>query len=198
MTTSQQQLHSLNISQLKNLIDLDISFEGSPVTIMLGPNGNGKSTVIHALACAYQPASNGGENYKFSSFFPPNPDALWQGSRLAIIHSYREGATYHQNKTFEYTKKTDRWAPKYARRPSRDLYYIGIDKCVPLIESENKASRINYSTESVDEQIVFGILRKASYILNRQYSAFNIHTASGKKFIGVESNGLRNLWTNGS
>ncbi len=39
--------------------------------------------------------------------------------------------------------------------------------------------------------IISEILHNASYILNKQYSAFNMHTASGKKFIGVESSGLR-------
>lgn len=190
MPITQQQLHLIKIHSLKNLVDLEMSFDGSLVTAILGPNGNGKSTVLHALACAFQPVSDG-ENYKFSSFFLPNTDALWQGSRLEIVHSYREDATLHENETTEYTKSSDRWTPKYARRPSRDIYYIGIDKCVPLIESENKATRINYSTENVGEQIVLDILQKASYILNKQYTAFNIHSASGKKFIGVESNGLK-------
>src|SRR5690606_10552845 len=170
--------------------DLEMSFGDSPVTAVLGPNGNGKSTVLHALACAFQPVSDG-ENYKFSSFFLPSTDALWQGSRLEITHSYRDGASVHENIVTEYSKNTDRWSPKYARRLSRDLYYIGIDKCVPLIESENKATRIHYSTENMGEAVILEILQKASYILNKQYSAFNIHTASGKQFIGVESGGLR-------
>lgn len=167
-----------------------MSFGDLPVTAILGPNGNGKSTVLHALACAFQPVSDG-ENYKFSSFFLPSPDAMWQGSRLEIVHSYRDGEDVYENITTEYSKNTDRWSPKYARRPSRDIYYIGIDKCVPLIESENKATRINYSTKNVGEAIILAILQKASYILNRQYSAFNMHNASGKEFIGVESNGLK-------
>ena len=190
MTSSQQVLHSIHVHQLKNLVDLEMSFDDSPVTVVLGPNGNGKSTVIHALACAFQPVADG-ENYKFSSFFTPNPDALWQGSRLEITHSYREGANEHKRKIVEYTKRADRWCPRYARRPSRDVFYIGIDKCVPLIESENRAARINYSTETIGEQLISTILDKASHILNRHYSAFNIHTSSGKKFIGVESNELK-------
>jgi len=190
MAITQQQLHLIKIFNLKNLVDLEMSFDGLPVTAILGPNGNGKSTVLHALACAFKPLSNG-ENYKFSSFFLPNTDAMWQGSHLEIVHSYREETTLHENVTTEYTKSSDRWTPKYARRPCRDIYYIGIDKCVPLIESENKATRINYSTENIGEQVILELLEKASYILNKRYSAFNIHSASAKRFIGVESNGLR-------
>lgn len=190
MTSSQQVLHSIHVHQLKNLVDLEMSFDDSPITVVLGPNGNGKSTLIHALACAFQPVSEG-EDYRFSSFFTPNTDALWQGSRLEINHSYREGTSQYLGKVVEYAKRTDRWTPRYARRPCRDLFYIGIDKCVPLIESESRAARINYSTETIGEQVISDILDKASHILNRHYSAFNIHTAQGKKFIGVESDGLK-------
>lgn len=191
MSATQQRLNSIKIHRLKNILNLEMSFESSPVTAILGPNGNGKSTILHALACAFQPISTDGENYKFSSFFLPNTDALWQGSHLEIIHSYREGANYHDHLVTEYTKNSDRWIPKYARRPFRDLYYIGIDKCVPLIESERRATRINYSTENISEDIILIILEKASYILNKKYSAFNIHKAPRKQFIGVESNGLK-------
>jgi Fe-S cluster assembly ATPase SufC len=191
MPITQQKIHSIKISSLKNIVDLTMSFDGSPVTVVLGPNGNGKSTVLHALACLFKPVSDDGESYKFSSFFRPSTDALWQGSQLEISHSYRDGVNTCENITTEYSKFSDRWSPKYARRPSRDVYYIGVEKCVPFIESENKATRIHYSTEAIGEAVVLEILKKASYILNKQYSAFNMHTASGKKFIGVESGGLR-------
>jgi predicted ATPase len=91
--------------RLKNLIDLEISFDGSPITAILGPNGNGKSTVLHALACAFAPSGEG-ENHKFSRFFLPNTDALWNDSELKIIHSYRDGRDLHQNIQREYKKNT--------------------------------------------------------------------------------------------
>ena len=49
----------------------------------MGVNGSGKTTVIHALACAYQPPEGGkGENHRVSDFFVPNTDALWKGSEI--------------------------------------------------------------------------------------------------------------------
>jgi len=190
MAITQQIIHSLKIKQLKNLIDLDMSFDGSSVTAILGPNGNGKSTVLHALACAFEPNGNG-ENYKFSSFFLPNTDALWNGSEMEVTHSYRDGQIQYESITRKYKKTDIRWTPRYANRPKRDVIYIGIDKCVPMIESEKRNSRINYSTESLNEAIITTILEKASLVLNRRYSAYNMHTSSGKKFIGVEMDGLR-------
>ena len=60
-----------------------------------------------------------------------------------------------------------------------------------MIELEKKQAKINYATNEVDEQIFNIILQKASQILNRRYLKYNIHTASGKDFIGVEVAGLR-------
>lgn len=189
MAVSQQKLISLNVVKLKNLVNLNIDFNDSPVTAILGPNGNGKSTVLHILACAFQPISKG-ENHKFSNFFLPNTDALWNGSEFMIYHSFRDGQIVHVNIPTEYGKSA-RWTPIYARRPKREVFYIGIDKCVPMIELEKKQGKINYETNAVDEEIFAIILQKASEILNKRYIRFNIHTASGKDFIGVEIEGLR-------
>ncbi|MEY8200536.1 MAG: AAA family ATPase [Colwellia sp.] len=190
MAISQQVLHSMRVKTLKNLIDLDISFEGASVTAILGPNGNGKSTILHALACAFSPNENG-ENYKFSWFFLPSTDALWNDSELSIIHSFRDAQLVSENISRKYKKTQVRWTPRYANRPKRDVFYIGIDKCVPMIESEKKQAKINYSTQEITEDIINTILEKASVILNRSYSSYNVHTASGKDFIGVEVDGLR-------
>lgn len=190
MAISQQELHILKIDNLKNLVNFEISFDGSPVTAILGPNGNGKSTILHILACAFQPNIEG-ENYKFSSFFLPNTDALWNGSKLDIIYSYRDEQTLHPRVAREYKKTETRWTPRYANRPKRDVFYIGIDKCVPLIESEKKHAKINYSTQSINDDTIKKILSNASFVLNRKYSCFNVHNASGKEFIGVEVEGLR-------
>lgn len=191
MPITQQVIHSIKVKALKSLVGLDMSFDGSPVTAILGPNGNGKSTVLHSLACAFKPIHASGENYKFSSFFLPNTDALWNGSELDIIHSYRDGRVEHPNVLKNYKKTDVRWTPIYARRPERNVIYIGIDKCVPMIESETKQAKINYSTETIAEEIITTILLKASLVLNRHYSSYNIHTAPSRKFIGVEVDGLR-------
>lgn len=190
MTISQQALHSMKVGLLKNLVDLEISFEPSFVTAILGPNGNGKSTILHALACAFSPHEEG-ENYKFSWFFLPNTDALWNDSEMSIIHSFRDGQTRHDALIRKYKKTQARWTPRYANRPKRDVFYIGIDKCVPMIEAEKKQAKINYSTQVVNEDIINTILQKASFVLNRRYSGYNIHRSSGKTFIGVEVDGLR-------
>lgn len=191
MAITQQFIKRLRVERLKGLVDFDISLEGSYVTAILGPNGNGKSTVLHALAAAFQPEQDG-ENYKFSNFFLPSPDALWQGSHLSILHDFREGKIFCENQEQEYIKRQDRWAPKYVRRPFREVYYIGVDKCVPLIESEKKSVKVNYATTVAADDNIAEILSKASYILNRRYVRLNSHAVNGKKpFIGVEVGELK-------
>jgi ABC-type lipoprotein export system ATPase subunit len=192
MSISQQRLHKLEIKKLKNVKDVCISFESKNITGILGPNGYGKSTILHALACCFQPPTEGQEDYKFSNFFLPSPDALWGGSELKLVHTYRQSNQLHESVEQIYGKSSDRWKPIYKRRPTRNVHYFGVDSCVPLIESEKRNVKINYSTENVSEDIITTILEKASYCLNRQYTAYNRHDpGKGRKFIGVEANGIR-------
>jgi ABC-type lipoprotein export system ATPase subunit len=192
MQVSQQRLHKLEIIKLKNIKNFCISFEDKNITCILGPNGYGKSTILHALACCFQPPGEDQEDYKFSNFFLPSPDALWQGSELKITHTYRQSSQKHENVEQTYGKNADRWKPRYKSRPIRTVYYFGVDSCVPLIESEKRNVKINYSTSNVSEEIINKILDKASFCLNRKYTAYNIHdTGKWRKFIGVEAEGIR-------
>ena len=188
---TQQTINSLYIKELKCLKDVDISFEDKAVTAILGPNGHGKSTILHALACCYQPIDeNITSNYRFSDFFLPNTDAKWQGSELTLTHSYRKGAEEFKNDREVY-KKSDRWTI-YARRPKRHVYYLGIDRFIPIIESEKQRTIIKYETTTLSDNLTTTILKKASDIFNKLYTAYNEHKSrKGKTYIGVESNGTR-------
>lgn len=158
MAISQQRLHQLEITKLKNIKDFCISFETKNITGILGPNGYGKSTILHALACCFQPSDPNQEDYKFSNFFLPHPDALWTGSELKIVHTYRQERHLYEYVEKSYGKSSIRWKPRYANRPVRNVYYFGVDSCVPLIEAEKRKARINYSTSTVSEQVINSIL----------------------------------------
>lgn len=149
MAISQQVIHGLNITKLKGILALDeIRFDEKPLTAILGPNGCGKSTVLHALACCYRPPEGSdGKSWQFREFFTPTSDSTWAGSSLIMHHSFRDGLTEHKDISTEYRKKADRWSPRYSRRPERDVYFIGIKSCVPRIEEETYNSAINYQTE---------------------------------------------------
>lgn len=115
---TQQRLLRLNVAQLKNLRDLDLDFGSRNVIAIMGANCCGKTTVLHALACAFRPSDANGQNYKFSQFFKPNTDALWTGSDFTIHFKERLGAVERNNLSQRYTKEDDRWRPRYEKRQS--------------------------------------------------------------------------------
>lgn len=118
-----------------------------------------------------------GEDNKLGDFFPRSPQAEWNGSSFNINISYRRGAELIENESKNYGKSDNRgsrWVQIYARRPMREVYYLGIDKCVPMIESE-KNNNVKYETNNVSSDLITAMLANASYILNKQYTSFNQH-----------------------
>ncbi|EJL92507.1 AAA family ATPase [Pantoea sp. GM01] len=190
-----QRINSIKIGRLKCVNELnEIFFHPHSLTAILGPNGSGKSTILHALASIYMPEEGfPGEDNKLGDFFPRSPQAEWNGSNFNINITYRRDGSLIENEIKNYGKaenRGSRWIQIYARRPMREVYYLGIDKCVPMIESE-KNNNVKYETSNVSSALITMMLNKASYILNKRYTSFNHHQKpNGSKFIGVEIDGL--------
>ena len=176
-------LKEIKIQKLKGINNLSLKFDKNMVALM-GVNGSGKSTILHALACSYSPYEKG-ENYKFSYFFTPNPDASWKGSCFTVVN-YDLNEKKKVSKKFE--KKGDRWA-RYALRPQRDVYFMGISSCIPEIEVEKKTSFINYVSKTLSDKLNEKIIIAASYILNKDYEELLLHEAGRKKYMGVHTKG---------
>ena len=174
-------LQSASFKKLKGLQEANFTFS-EYLTAIMGVNGSGKTTVIHALACAYQPPENGnGENHKFPDFFIPNTDSLWTGSAFSIENKKENGTTI----TRQYTKENDRWKPRYNDRPKRNIYYIGIDTCLPEIEKTTTQSRIQYTPSQRNDRDSIKIIKHADYILNIIYAYLIYIVFSYKIFTGV-------------
>ncbi|KEZ89285.1 DNA cytosine methyltransferase [Lacrimispora celerecrescens] len=173
---------SMHVDSLKGLKNLDISLDKN-LTAIMGVNGSGKSTILHALACVYGPYKLG-ENHKFSFFFTPNPDSSWKNSKFSITYW---DENLQKEITREYRKNTDRWAPRYSDRPKRDAYYIGIETCIPEIEKEQQTSYIDYNTILADDKVSCKIIESAAYILNKNYDNLNYHKTKKKELIGVHT-----------
>ena len=171
-----------------------MTFLPHALTAILGPNGSGKSTILHALASIYMPeAGFPGEDHKLGDFFPRSPQAEWNGSKFSVDIAYRRERNLISSEVKNYGKAEDigsRWVQIYARRPMREVYYLGIDKCVPMIESETK-NNVQYETNNVSSTLITSILNSASFILNKEYTNLNRHQKpNGTTFIGVETSGL--------
>ena len=166
-------LKSVYFNKLKGLNNIEIKFSNT-LTAIMGVNGSGKTTVIHALACLYQPDGNG-ENHKFPEFFVPNTDALWKGSELQVVNEKvsSKGRT-EILPSRRYSKDYDRWSPRYENRPKRNVYYIGIDTCLPDIEKRNTSRRIMYKSELLEDKQSKDIIDKSGAILNKDYDFLRV------------------------
>jgi ABC-type lipoprotein export system ATPase subunit len=190
---SQQKITKIDIKLLKNLRDVEMTFKEDGLTGILGTNGSGKSSLIHALACVYKP--NDGQNsinYKFSDFFTPTVHSVWNGSSFKLTHSYRDDAGGLQTGVItEYEKKVDRWSPKYDRRSKRYVSFIGIKTCVPAIESETQGSRILFNTTHLNDAQSLRLLDLGGRVMNRNYTNLNTHlTTKLKRYLGLALNGI--------
>lgn len=174
---------NIYIRELKGLQNLDINISKNLVAIM-GVNGSGKSTILHALACMYAPYQHN-EDYKFSFFFTPNPNSDWSKSKLQLTHiDENSGRTLNR----EYKKDIDRWMPRYNDRPKRDTYFFGIQTCIPEIEIERQTSYIDYSTNEDNNKYSQSIIKDAAHILNKNYEMLTLHKTKKKTLIGVHTN----------
>lgn len=206
-------LKSAHFINLKGLKNVTLNFE-KPLTAIMGVNGSGKTTVIHALACAYQSpkveevkqtqkgkqeeakkpkkekkeeAPKTIENYRFPDFFIPNTDSLWQGSEFEIVHEKIEKTQPLNIEGFKtkYRKSVDRWNPRYCDRPLRNIYYIGIDSCLPEVEKSRTSNRITYTSSIKVDALSKKVIQYASGILNKDYEFLMDNTYKNKNFYGV-------------
>lgn len=188
MSISQQRIKSINIVKLKQLKNIECSFEGNNLTAILGINGCGKSTILHALACCYQPQTDIGKDYKFSHFFLPNNYNAWEGSSFSIKYSFRDREIEKLDNKKEYKKTYDRWT-RYVNRPKRDVFYLGIDSCVPDIEKEKNKSKINIIRRG-ENPIIQTIIEKVSYILGGNYQNCYNGERRNRKYRIVKRNNI--------
>ena len=135
--------HTLEISKLKGVSGLqEIQLDKKPITGIFGPNGVGKSTILHALAAAYV-APKGAQTHDFKSFFPQLADDVWDGSNFQIEHTIKTAAS-DGKETTKYTKgtATTRWTPTSSKRPTREVCFIGLRSVVPSIRQAVRCDRI--------------------------------------------------------
>lgn len=190
-----QFLKSIHFYLLKNIIDLNLSFEGKEVTGIFGPNGYGKSTILHSMLCIYQ-AQKGSVDHRFSEYFKTDSAFNFNGSKMEVFYEYEDENHVRQSKSRLFNKKSSHWIRSYSDRPSRPVYFIGIGSCVPAIETEK--DRRQYINTVEDKAKIIekkdDVLRSASYILNRPYKDvfYSKSSRPGSSYLTyVMENGLK-------
>ena len=188
--SAQQRIINVVFEKLRGLKGLEISFEPKNVTGIFGVNGCGKSTILYALLCFYRPKEGSNRiDFKFSQFFKHIDSVKWLGSKISVELTFREKEKKIQ-KEYVYRKNSDRWTPKYSRRPDRDVYFLGISRCVPDIELEKNNKII---TQPTVEEIpnADNIIKDAGYILNCSYLELNNRISNKKKYLSVDNHSLK-------
>lgn len=152
--------------RLKRLEGTEIDLPRFGVVAIMGANGIGKSTILHALACIYNPDAKiklSQDKYKWSRYFIPHGNNYWFGSHVTV-------SFYDKNGTEIYKKENDRWTPKYSRRPERYVKFIGLGDYHPHLEQEKYHSRFSYRTKDIgDKKKEEQLVKYASHVLNRSY-----------------------------
>jgi ABC-type molybdenum transport system ATPase subunit/photorepair protein PhrA len=193
MALSNQKINYISIKKLKNISNLEaLPLNEKHLTAILGVNGCGKSTILHALACCYKPTQNSNAtNHIFSHWFTPTTDATWMGSELTLNHEWKDGKNdFCEDQIF--TKQVNRWTPRYDRRTERHVELIGITTCVPKIEQESQISFIKYETNAVVTEVSDRVRSAMGEILGRNYTELNQHKVSKtKNYYGLEHTGVR-------
>ena len=166
--------HKIAIQHLKGIRQLDeLSLEDKPLTGIFGPNGNGKSTVLHALAAAYQAPANI-EGLHYWSFFPRLDQDLWNGTRFVITHSgtMDTGAAFTQaEEPYRKGTATTRWKPLETRRPIREVVYIGLKTCLPALERYSWHDLSGATSAPITDKPNQRALAGVGKILNGSYTA---------------------------
>ncbi|MCK7595303.1 AAA family ATPase [Pseudomarimonas salicorniae] len=172
MILQQPKVERIEIDQLKSIVDLSLELDRCPLTGIMGSNRSGKTTVLHALACAFSPATPGSSDYRFPTFFRPNTESLWKDSRFRIAYGGRLGEATFAGLTQEYKKEADRWTPRYGNRPLRFVKFVGIADSAPDLETIALSSMIHYTKKSREEKHDIEVRELAGKVLNENYSGY--------------------------
>ena len=121
------ELYDVRIRNLRGIRDLRITFD-YPVSVLAGPNGCGKSTVLFACACAYRVPGRGPWEFAPATLFPhftggessPLTDSV-QGTELEFYYLHdteRLSMVWRRNKSWTRSFMGRRGG----RQPQRPLY----------------------------------------------------------------------------
>lgn len=159
----------LKIHQLQRLRDIELHFPEVGVTAIVGVNGSGKSTIMRALTCAFQPKQKidlPQEDYRPQDFFLPYEGCDWNGS------SFEVDIKSDQVETRPFKKVDGVWSPLPISRFHRYVKLIGIGDAVPHIERDTEGEALTYEKSDLwdkSEARLRSYLGEIGKIMNRTY-----------------------------
>lgn len=175
-------IDSINIENLKGVKKMQMSFSKG-LTCIIGENGVGKTTILHALSCVYTNKNKSG--YAFSSFFTPYSGQNWDNSVFEVSYSVTHFDHKNEEITIKYKKTPRRWLPRSEGKLKRNTIYIGLSTCVPAIEQESQRSVIKLKKLNDNVKNGSDILKYVNDIMGKSYSKLFKYNKDKKEYWGI-------------
>ena len=188
-------LTEVRIRNLRGIRDLRVPFE-YPVSVLAGPNGCGKSTVLFACACAYRVPGRGPREFVPSTLFPnftsSDADFADDPERTALEYYY-----LHDNDRISMMWRRGRsWNRSYMGRrdgeqPERALYLRTLANLTNPSEVRSflQLGRREFQSEQITEDLLLFAYR----ILPRRYRSLSRITAQSKDLLFAELEGASDV-----
>ncbi|MDQ1350924.1 MAG: hypothetical protein QG657_1226 [Acidobacteriota bacterium] len=186
-------LEEIHLKGLRGINDLRIPLS-FPVTVLAGPNGCGKSTVLFALASAYRSKNSGKRPYTPTALFPDfrpkkkgNENAISDGMPpVEINFSY---VANNERLSMKWARKGKNWSRSFfgkkgGSQPERALYLRTLANLSnpSEVRSVLQLAYGNYNTEIVDaSNIAF-----AEHILGYRYAKLSVISEGLKSVLFAE------------
>ncbi len=153
-----------------------------PVTVVVGENGSGKSTILKAAASAYT-NNIPGKSFAAGTFFPDTP---WETITDAVItYEVKQG---NQSRQFSIRKPTTRWRLPSSGRPKRDVIWQDVSRTLPLDSTVGYSKIAKRAASEVSSNILMPDIHKYfCMVLGRPYeeSGFAVANVDQSKSVGV-------------
>ena len=166
-------LDEVRLNNLRGIGNLRVPFE-YPVSVLAGPNGCGKSTVLFACAAAYEPKDRSLRAFTPAALFPSFTDTRDgvlsdMGGETSLEFYYLAGGTRY---AMEWKRRKARWGKNFmgrkgVRQPERALYLRTLANLTNPSEVRGilQLSRRQFDAEEITaERLVF-----AHRILSQRY-----------------------------
>lgn len=190
-TQRENALTEVRIRNLRGIRDLRVPFD-YPVSVLAGPNGCGKSTVLFACACAYKVPGSGPRDFVPSTLFPN-----FTGGRTGLSDATEKTELeYHYlddgQRTPMMWRRNRAWGRNFMGRtnvqqPERDLY---LRTLANLTSPSEVRSLLQLARKDLDtQQVTDDLLIFAHRVLPRRYRRLSRITAQSKDLLFAELEG---------
>jgi predicted ATPase len=160
----------VKLVNFKGFEGVEFEIKRPGLTFLMGENGIGKSSILHALACSFRPENKTiSKDYRWPNFFMTYGDQNWVGTEIEIVFTDNTSQTVSRPAS----EKRPRWRPNYDRRKKKDVSYLGILDRVPHVESEKYTNKYAYTNGiKLSDEVV----SDCSFILGKDFKELSYAT----------------------